>query len=338
MSFHLASPRLLSLGTALTLTLTGSLASAQSLEEEQSTEAQAAPTTATTATVEDPADEPASVAGAHELNDDQAVTEERVGVEHTDEFDPIERPDTDYFFFGAFARGVIVPEFIQSIFVQTEAGQGSGGTPLNMGAGAYFNYRRNGFNITAEAWYLGFGTSAYYHGIGAADTEYEHIQSTMGAIFGSFLFGWSFDVTNWFAIDLGFGLGFGGLVGNLTRDEAYRDSSTRTLRTCSGPAMPATAEGYCEPGVEVRDAAGRIPDDQAGGTYQSLRTGDPTIDGRNGPNPWYFGGGGVPPMFFWLDLPRVGIRIKPIHQVQIRIDGGYNLYGFNFGGSLGYGF
>ena len=330
---RLASPHLLSLGTALTLGLaTTSLASAQSLEEEQQAEAAASPSTST-ATVEAPA-------VSHELTDDQAVLEEHVGVERaTDAFDPTERPDTDYFFFGAFARGVIVPEFIQQIFVQTEPGQFSGGTPLNMGAGAYFNYRRNGFNITAEAWYLGFGTSGYYHGIGAADTEYERIQSTMGAVFGSFLFGWSFDVTNWFAIDLGFGLGFGGLVGNLTRDEAYRDPATRELRTCRGPNDTSDTSGtYCEAGVEVRDSAGRIPDNQAGGTYQSLRTGDPTVDGRNGANPWYFGGGGVPPMFFWLDLPRVGIRIKPIHQVQIRIDGGYNLYGFNFGGSLGYGF
>ena len=323
---RLASPRLLSLGTVLTLGLaTTSLASAQSLEEEQQAEAAAAPTSEPSAL-----DAPVTDEQSHQLTDDQAVLEERVGVEHIDELDPIERPDTDYFFFGAIARGVIVPEFIQSIFVQTEAGQGSTGTPLNMGVGAYFNYRRNGFNITAEAWYLGFGTTSYYHGLGAADDEYERIQSTMGAVFGSFLFGWSFDITNWLAIDLGFGLGLGGLVGDLTRDEAYRDSGTRQLRACTGPASPDP--GYCEPGLETRDSSGRIPDNQAGGTYQSL--GGP----NNGPNPWYFGGGGVPPMFFWLDLPRVGIRIKPIHQVQIRIDGGYNLYGFNFGGSLGYGF
>ena len=323
---RLASPRLLSLGTVLTLGLaTTSLARAQSLEEEQQAEAVASPTSEPSAL-----DAPVTDEQSHQLTDDQAVLEERVGVEHIDEFDPTERPDTDYFFFGAIARGVIVPEFIQSIFVQTEAGQGSTGTPLNMGVGAYFNYRRNGFNITAEAWYLGFGTTGYYHGLGAADDEYERIQSTMGAVFGSFLFGWSFDITNWLAIDLGFGLGLGGLVGDLTRDEAYRDSGTRQLRACASPGSPDP--GYCEPGLETRDSSGRIPDNQSGGTYQSL--GGP----NNGPNPWYFGGGGVPPMFFWLDLPRVGIRIKPIHQVQIRIDGGYNLYGFNFGGSVGYGF
>lgn len=326
---RLASPRLLSLGTALTLGLaTTSLASAQSLEEEQQAEA------AATATPTSAADAPVTDEQNHELTDDQAVLEERVGVERVDELDPTERPDTDYFFFGAVARGVVVPEFITDLFVQTESGLGSSGTPINMGVGAYFNYRRNGFNITAEAWYLGFGTRAYYHGLGAADSEYEYIESNLGVVFGSFLFGWSFDITNWFAIDLGFGIGVGGMVGDMHRTEAHRGGDrSGQLRPCSGPNDSADGLGYCESGVELRDSNGRVTSTTSeGGTYQ--RAGGP----GNGPNPFYFGDGGVPPIFAWLDLPRVGIRIKPIHQVQIRIDGGYNLYGFNFGGSIGYGF
>ena len=55
-------------------------------------------------------------------------------------------------------------------------------------------------------------------------------------------------------------------------------------------------------------------------------------------SPFYFGGGGVPPVFASLDLPRIAFRFKPMHQMQIRIEAAYNLYGFSFGGSLGYGF
>jgi hypothetical protein len=144
-------------------------------------------------------------------------------------------------------------------------------------------------------------------------------------------------VTEWFAFDIGFGLGFGGMVGNLTRTEAYRATGTRELQACTGPGTPA-ASG-CESPLELRGSNGRLDDTrQRGGTYQELSTGDPTIDARNGPNPWYFGDGGVPPMFFWLDLPRIGVRFKPIRQVQIQLNGGYNLYGFNFGGSIAYGF
>ena len=39
-----------------------------------------------------------------------------------------------------------------------------------------------------------------------------------------------------------------------------------------------------------------------------------------------------------VTLPHVAVRIKPVRQFQIRIDGGYGLYNFFFGGSIYYGF
>jgi hypothetical protein len=313
---------------------------AQSLEEEMAqTEGGGSGEAATdTATSDDAGG--TSTGGSHELTDDQAVYEERTGGREAlgpSETDPRERPDTDYFFLGAFARGVIVPTFVQGLFVQYSAGQRSTGEPVNMGAGGFFTWRRNGFGVTAEVWYLGFGTAGYYHGLGAADDEFEFIESSLGAVFGNFVFGWSIDVTDWFAFDIGFGLGFGGMVGSLYRTEAYRATGTQELQPCMGPGTPA-ASG-CEGSLELRGTGGRLDDTrQRGGTYQRFTTGDPTIDGRNGASPWYFGDGGVPPMFFWLDLPRIGLRFKPIRQIQIQVNGGYNLYGFNFGGSLAYGF
>ena len=333
--FRLTTASILTLLAGLAL---GAPALAQTLEEDMEQTEGGGP---------DPATEDSASAGgsaitgdSHQLNDEQAIYEERTGGREAlgpSETDPRERADTDYFFAGAFLRGVIVPTFIQGLFIQYSAGQGSTGEPVNMGGGGYFTWRRNGFGVTAEIWYLGFGTTGYYHGLGAADDEYERINSSLGAVFGNFLFGWSIDVTEWFAFDIGFGLGFGGMVGNLTRTEAYRATGTRELQACTGPGTPA-ASG-CESPLELRGSNGRLDDTrQRGGTYQELSTGDPTIDARNGPNPWYFGDGGVPPMFFWLDLPRIGVRFKPIRQVQIQLNGGYNLYGFNFGGSIAYGF
>lgn len=315
---------------------------AQTLEEEMAQTEGGSTGTATDGTATDAQtdSDTTSSSGGHELNDDQAVYEERTGGQEAlgpSETDPRERPDTDYFFLGAFARGVIVPTFVQGLFVQYSAGRGSTGEPVNMGAGGFFTWRRNGFGVTAEVWYLGFGTAGYYHGLGATDDEFEFIESSLGAIFGNFVFGWSIDVTDWFAFDIGFGLGFGGMVGELYRTEAYRATGTQELQACMGPGTPA-ASG-CEGTLELRGTGGRLDDTrQRGGTYQHFRTGDPTIDGRNGASPWYFGDGGVPPMFFWLDLPRIGLRFKPIRQIQIQVNGGYNLYGFNFGGSIAYGF
>jgi hypothetical protein len=326
----------LGLAAALSLPVAAGSARAQSIEEEMAQE-EGGDASAGSATGGSAAPTPT---GDHHLSDEQAVYEERTSEGPVpSETDPRERPNTDYFFLGAFARGVIVPTFIQGAFVQYEGGVGATGEPVNMGAGAQFTWRRNGFGVMAEVWYLGFGHAGYYHGLGAADTEFELVESNLGAVFGNFVFDWSIDVTDWFAFEIGFGLGFGGMVGNLYRTEAYRDSATGQLNRCRGPNSPPTAGGYCEGPVELRGSGGRLDDTRMrGGTYQ--RTGDPTIDGlpNNGPNPWYFGDGGVPPMFFWLDLPRIGLRFKPIHQIQIRVDGGYNLYGFNFGGSIAYGF
>lgn len=260
------------------------------------------------------------------LNDDQAELEEVAPVEHADDgISPTNLPDTDYFFLGAFFRTLIVPDFIQGLFVSYE-----GSSALNFGGGAYFGWRRNGFNVVAEVWYAGFGHQGFYHGSGSDDFEYESVDSQLGVVFGSFLFGWTVPVTEWLGIDIGFGLGIGGMTGSLTRQEAYRDRSMTgsPLAECTGVGTPDPT--YCEGPVETPGPGGRLDGTRTmGGTYQ--RTTGMT-------NPFYFGDGGVPPMFFWLDLPRIGVTIRPIRQLQIQVNGGYNLYGFNFGASLGYGF
>lgn len=256
----------------------------------------------------------------HQLSDEQAALEEDedTGPRRSDT-DPRELPDTDYFFVGALARALIVPDFIQSVFAEYR-----GGTPINGGGGAYFNWRRNGFNVLAEVWYGGFGNEGYYRGIGAAETETEQVVSTLGVVFGNFVFGWGIDVTDFFAVELGFGLGFGAMTGNLVRNEARPDGAGG-YTPCTGINDPSSPQ-YCgDPrGVEDLHSTPTRP----GATYQTSQQA----------NPFRFGESAVPPVFFWLDLPRVGLRFKPIRQVQIRIDGGYNLYGFNVGGSIGYGF
>jgi len=161
---------------------------AQTLEEEMAQTEGGAATDESTAGTTTTGDGTATTGGtttggAHELTDDQAVYEERTGgVEQAgvvSETDPRERPDTDYFFLGAFARGVIVPTFIQGAFVQYSPGLGSTGEPVNAGAGGFFTWRRNGFGVTAEVWYLGFGSTGYCHGLGAADDEFERIESAL---------------------------------------------------------------------------------------------------------------------------------------------------------------
>jgi hypothetical protein len=259
------------------------------------------------------------------LSDAQADVEEEAPPEVPDDgLNPRELPDTDYFFAGASFRTLFVPDFIQSLFVTYE-----GGTAVNFGGGAFFGWRRNGFNVMAEVWYAGFGHQGFYRGSDDPDFEFEYVNSQLGVVFGSFLFGWTIPVADWFGIDIGFGLGIGGMTGNLTRTEAYRTGGAgSSLAACTDVGDPNPI--YCEGPLErPNPSTGRLDDSRImGGTYQNI----------TGPNPFYFGDGGVPPMFLWLDLPRLGVTIRPIRQVQIQINGGYNLFGFNVGATLGYGF
>ncbi|MDQ3034895.1 MAG: hypothetical protein M3Y87_20980 [Myxococcota bacterium] len=262
--------------------------------------------------------------GSAELGDEQALLEERAPVESGESgLEPRELPDVDYFFVGVLGRGLIVPTFIQNIFIA------QGATPINGGLGAYFNYRRNGFNVQLEVFYQSFAVDGFYRGAGDPESETEFIHSELGVLFGSVGFGWAFDITEWFAFELGFGIGFGGVIGDLYRQEAYRGTGTDTYAACDGPGSPPSGD-FCEPSVEMPSAEGRLDDSrQRGGTYQLS---------RDTPNPHYFGEGGVPPIMFTIDLPRIAFRFKPIRQIQIRVEGAYNLYGFSVGASAGYGF
>lgn len=223
-------------------------------------------------------------------------------------FDPHEVDGEGYHHVGAFVRGIFAPRFIQNIFVN------GGVNALNVGAGGFYNYRRDGLNIIAEVWWAGFYGTGPFVGKNEPQTNIEMLESELLVVFGNIVLMWSIPIASWLAIELGFGIGFGGVFGALWRTEAYPDGET--WRACDGPDDPSTS--YCEASVAQ------------GGEGQYQR--------REGtPEPYNFSGG-VPPLWFWIDLPRVAVRIKPLRQLQIRVEGGFAAYAFHFGSSLAFGF
>lgn len=227
-------------------------------------------------------------------------------------FDPHELPGESYHHVGVFARGIIAPQFIQNLFVQ------GGFTALNVGVGGFYNYRKDGLNIIAEVWWAGFYGTGPFAALNESLDAMEMVESELQVVFGSIALMWSITLTSWLAIEVGLGLGFGGVFGGLYRTEAYPEGSGWTA--CSGPDDLNDPADYCD----ARE--GTSPN--AEGHYQRL---DRT------PNPYNFSGG-VPPLWFWVDLPRVAIRIKPLRQIQIRVEGGFAAYAFHFGSSLAFGF
>lgn len=230
------------------------------------------------------------------------------------------------YWFGALIRAQVIPDYLPAAFLDLSAGFD---TPVNGGGGAYFNYRRDDFNIQIEAFYQGYGWNGFVRGQNKPPTETEYIESQLGVVFGNLLFGWAFPVNEWFAVELNFGIGFGGMVGNLYRTEAWVDPAGE-WHPCVGFGNPAGG-GFC-------DDLGQVERPGPGGRLDDTRVQGATLQRETGANPFYFGDGGVPPMFVTLDLPRVAFRFMPIPDMQIRAEMGFNVYGFSFGANAAYGF
>ena len=259
----------------------------------------------------------ASTTETRRLDDEQAeIADEEVHETFDDGTNPLELEDTDYFFLGAFGRGVVIPGFIQTLFVE------GGIDGFNPGVGLTFNWRRNNFNVIADVWWNNANAGGFFRANGDPVTDTERIDVNLQVIFINAQFLWSFPVVDWFAIELGFDIGVGIIYGDLVRSEAYADTpadaADGNFRTCTGPGDGTG--GYCEPAA---------PDpcyNSSGGHYNCRE-----------PN-WATEGGDTPIVFPWVTLPHVALRFKPIRQIQIRVDGGYGLYNFFFGGSVSYGF
>lgn len=224
--------------------------------------------------------------------------------------DPYEADGDQLYHFGAFLRGIFIPQYGQNFFVA------GGNDALRPAAGVFFNYRQDGFNFLTEVWWANFFNVAPYRGINETEFETEWIESELNVLFVSLVAMFSIPLTSWLAIEIGGGLGFGGIFGDLWRTEAYPDPMAAAGWTpCNGPGDPSPE--YCDdapPGGE--------------GSYQR----------QSGTSEPYNFEGGVPPLWFWVELPRVAIRFKPMRQFQLRAEAGFVVYGFHFGASAAIGF
>ena len=262
-------------------------------------------------------EETAAAGGPASLADEQALYAERTGVERTrDNSDPFEEPRKGYYFLSAMYRQIWIPTFIQRLFM--EGGVGT----TDPGFGGEFTYRKNNFSISGSVWWQSLKFNGPFRSSGDPDFNTEMWNSNWSAVFAAASFMWSTPFNDYIALEYGIDVGLGVLLGQTTRTEAYRSTG------------PGSVNGY----APCRSAGN--PNPTYCGTPISGGATDP--DGANGEQygvvarKWS-AGGSVPNVVPWLALPHLALRIKPIHQVQIRIDTGF-FAGFFFGGTLGYGF
>ena len=263
---------------------------------------------------------PEENAGRGILQDEQALTEEAIGVEEArDSSNPWEDPREGYWFLGAFYRHVFLPEFMLNIFFDRAT------STNNPGVGAEVTYRRKNFDIIGSVWWQGYGGEGPFLGNGDPDIETEFIDSDLSIIYAGATFLWSVPLSDIFAFEYGAGVALGYVIGDLERTEAYPSSGEGSVdgyARCNGPRDPAEQSNYCAP---TRSGRATDPDGQDGEQYGVLAQ-------------RWTSGGSLPNVFLWVSVPHLALRIKPIHQLMMRVEGGFSTGGIFLGASSAYGF
>jgi hypothetical protein len=261
---------------------------------------------------------PSEAASNVELSDAQHDTEAEYGTgdEGRSSTDPFEDPHEAYYFVGAFYRHMFIPQFLLNLF--TERSSGSDFPAF----GAEFTYRKDGFSAIGSLWLARPEGNGPFRANGDPIEDTEWVQTDMWAVFVSGTFLWSTSFTDWFAIEYGVGVGLGVIIGDVYRTEAYPTSGPDDgYVACAGPGNPDGR--FCEPGA-VSVPRGQLQCADGMGHY-NCREGQ------------WSEGGDVPNVVPWLAIPHLGLRFKPIKQLQLKVEGGFGL-GFFMGFSAAYGF
>lgn len=270
------------------------------------------------------------------LSDEQVLTEEAYGVETVRRgTDPYEDPNKRYFFLGGFYRHHFIPSGMVEIFVQESP------SISNPQAGLELTIRRDSFEIIASAWYADFTTEGPFLANGDPPDDVEIIDSNLRTVMVGATFLWSTMFNDYIGLEYGLGLGVGYVFGDLVRTEAY-PSNNGGFAACTTPPAGGTA-GDAQPGdsIDVSRSNGLGIADYC---QPAIGT-PPPISNEDGERGAHYGvvarkwfdGGSVPNLWFRL-APQISLRIKPIHQLVIRADVGFDIFsGIYVGAGLGIG-
>jgi len=221
---------------------------------------------------------------------------------------PVELPGQTYYGVGLRYRAIIVPKFMMNLF-------GDGGrTVLANGLGPEFTIRKNAFEYEFSAMFTSYAMdpTPFKAKSDGADA-WEIVESKIKVLYLTADFNWSQDFAPEFALDYGFGAGFGFVWGDLKRTQAYPGTGAN-LNTGDG-FLPCAGKG-----------------DARGGNYCGFDN-----DHYNGyTEPSWANGGSKPVIFPWLAL-QTGVRWKPHRNFIGRFDAGFGTSGFFLGLGADYG-
>jgi hypothetical protein len=239
-------------------------------------------------------------------------------------YDPVEEPGTRYLFVGARYRGTIIPKFMVNLFVD------EGATFYSNAVGLELDLRKDGFSFIPSLTYTsyGFGDTLFRNKGADPSQEYNYsdVSSSMGAIYAGADLLWSKSITPSLDFEYGVGFGLGVFFGSL---------QSAWVTAASGPGQSLTGSN----GTPYYPCMAQSSAVNSGCNPQSHTNPSPArIYGTSGASEGnWFSGGSVPVVFPSLSFPELGLRYKPVPQMETRLSLGFSLTGFFFGISADYG-
>ncbi|MFW5876744.1 MAG: hypothetical protein ACOCXM_08400 [Myxococcota bacterium] len=248
------------------------------------------------------------------------LEEEQAGFAEAEErskTDPYEDPSKAHYFLGLFYRHTWTPAFVLKLFLDEVS------TANNPGTGLEFTYRKDNLDITGTFFWQRYNTYGPFLASGDPPEDTEMIDSSLSMMAVGANFLWSTPFNDVVALQYGLDVAIGMVLGDLRRTEAYRTSdggdhprSVDGWAPCNGPGDPVGG-GFCDPTS--------VDDGEDGGHYD--------VEARR-----WTDGGSVPNVWFRFAIPHIALRIKPIAQLVMRVDAGFDLFsGFFVGTAIGAG-
>jgi hypothetical protein len=236
-----------------------------------------------------------------------------------DSSDTREDPNTRYYFLGLKYRGTLIPQFLESVFVD------DGGTLYANSISLELDMRKGGQSMIPWIQYADYGmgdTLFHQKGTDLIPGNYSVVNSGLKILYVGLDELWSvpLDDRHHWDFEFGFGVGIGYVFGDLQNNWVHEDAM--------GPLQAGTGVHYskCQ---TTGSGPGCAPAD-----HQNTTTAK--VGGYVEQN--WFNGGSVPAIFPNVWFPDVGIRYKPVKQFEARLHAGFSLTGFWFGLSGDYGF
>jgi hypothetical protein len=210
-------------------------------------------------------------------------------------------------YFGPFARYVLVPSFMLKVFLAQAPTVGNGAV------GIIADYRtHDGPTLEIGLGYTGYGFDGPMQADKDPETDTEWIESDLALIHltGSVL--WDTDISEKFAFEYGVGLDLGILIGDLVRTEAYK-SGDGFAKCPSALPPPDPRAAYCE-----------FPNSGASDAYDATGAHYNVVEER------------IPPIGGGFMLPHLALRYQPIPELALKLEAAYGIVQFWFGLSVAY--